>query len=94
VARAEDLSPAAKALLAWAVREGGTNVLKHSKATRCAITIHGGVLEMLNDGVHGEPSPPGNGLSGLSERLATAGGSFSAAPTPAGEFLLRAAVPS
>ncbi|WP_327590474.1 histidine kinase [Nonomuraea sp. NBC_00507] len=94
VARADGLSPAARALLAWAVREGGTNVLKHSRATRCAITIHEGVLEMLNDGVHGEPAPPGNGLRGLSERLATAGGSFSAAPTPAGEFLLRAAVPA
>ncbi|MFI7698935.1 sensor histidine kinase [Nonomuraea sp. NPDC049480] len=93
-ARAGDLSPAARALLAWAVREGGTNVLKHSKATRCAITIDGGVLEMLNDGVHEPPSAPGNGLRGLAERLATAGGSFSAAPTPTGEFLLRAAVPS
>ncbi|MGN9841829.1 sensor histidine kinase [Nonomuraea sp. H19] len=93
-ARADGLSPAARSLLAWAVREGGTNVLKHSNATRCAITIDGGVLEMLNDGVRGQPAAPGNGLSGLSERLATAGGSFSAAPTPAGEFLLRAAVPA
>jgi two-component system sensor histidine kinase DesK len=93
-ARADGLSPAARALLAWAVREGGTNVLKHSKATRCAITIDGGVLEMLNDGVSGRPSAPGNGLRGLAERLATAGGSFSAAPTPAGEFVLRAAVPA
>jgi two-component system sensor histidine kinase DesK len=93
-ARADGLSPAARALLAWAVREGGTNVLKHSKATRCAITIDGGVLEMLNDGVDGRPSAPGNGLRGLAERLATAGGSFSAAPTPAGEFVLRAAVPA
>ncbi|MFG1709903.1 sensor histidine kinase [Nonomuraea sp. M3C6] len=93
-ARADGLSPAARTLLAWAVREGATNVLKHSTATRCAITIDGGVLEMLNDGVTARPSAPGNGLRGLSERLATAGGSFSAAPTPAGEFLLRAAVPA
>jgi two-component system, NarL family, sensor histidine kinase DesK len=93
-ARADGLSPAARALLAWAVREGGTNVLKHSRATRCAITIDGGVLEMLNDGVHEPPSAPGNGLRGLAERLATAGGSFSAEPTPTGEFLLRAAVPA
>ncbi|WP_188187217.1 sensor histidine kinase [Nonomuraea sp. SYSU D8015] len=93
-ARADGLSPAGRALLAWAVREGGTNVLKHSKATRCAITIDGGVLEMVNDGVHEPPAAPGNGLRGLAERLATAGGSFFAAPTPTGEFLLRAAVPS
>ncbi|SEG36461.1 two-component system, NarL family, sensor histidine kinase DesK [Nonomuraea solani] len=91
-ARADGLSPAARALLAWAVREGGTNVLKHSTAGRCTITIDGGVLEMRNDGVRGLPSEPGNGLRGLSERLVTAGGSFSAEPTPTGEFLLRAAV--
>jgi two-component system sensor histidine kinase DesK len=93
-ARADGLSPAARVLLAWAVREGGTNVLKHSNATRCAITIDGGVLEMRNDGVAGQPSAPGNGLLGLSERLTTAGGSCSAAPVAAGEFLLRAAVPA
>jgi two-component system sensor histidine kinase DesK len=93
-ARAGDLSPTGRALLAWAVREGGTNILKHSTATRCAITIDGGVLEMRNDGVDGCPAAPGSGLRGLSERMAAAGGSFSAAPTPAGEFLLRAAVPA
>ncbi|MFC4113475.1 sensor histidine kinase [Nonomuraea zeae] len=93
-ARADGLSPAARTLLAWAVREGATNVLKHSTATRCAITIDGGVLEMLNDGVPAHPSVPGNGLRGLSERLTTAGGSVTAEPTPAGEFLLRAAVPA
>ncbi|NBE93696.1 sensor histidine kinase [Nonomuraea sp. KC401] len=93
-ARADGLGPEARTLLAWAVREGGTNVLKHSRATRCAITIDGGVLEMVNDGVNGLPGTPGNGLRGLSERLVAAGGSFSAAPTRSGEFLLRAAVPS
>ncbi|MEO3794089.1 histidine kinase [Nonomuraea sp. B10E15] len=92
-ARADGLPPESRTLLAWAVREGGTNVLKHSRATRCAITIDGGVLEMVNDGVNGQPGTPGNGLRGLSERLVAAGGSFSAAPTRSGEFLLRAGVP-
>ncbi|MEV0380926.1 histidine kinase [Nonomuraea sp. NPDC050643] len=93
-ARVDGLSPVARALLAWAVREGGTNVLKHSAAGHCTITIEAGVLEMRNDGVLGRPSGSGNGLRGLSERLVTAGGSFSAEPTPTGEFLLRAAVPA
>ncbi|MFC5829042.1 sensor histidine kinase [Nonomuraea insulae] len=92
--RAENLPPAARTLLAWAVREGGTNILKHSAATRCEIRIDGGVLEMVNDGVTGTPTAAGSGLHGLSERLVTAGGSFSAAPTSGGEFLLRAAVPA
>ncbi|MGW0479740.1 sensor histidine kinase [Nonomuraea sp. NPDC003214] len=92
--RADDLSPEARTLLAWAVREGATNVLKHSKATSCEITIARGVLEMRNDGVPPDaPAGAGSGLRGLAERMATAGGSFSASPTPAGEFLLRAEVP-
>lgn len=132
-ARADDLPPAARTLLAWAVREGATNVLKHSRARRCTITISGGVLEIRNDGVtepadrtepatepagraqametarpteHSEalgparpdapasvePARPGSGLRGLAERMTTAGGSFSAAQEPGGEFLLRAAV--
>ncbi|NRQ30958.1 sensor histidine kinase [Nonomuraea sp. NN258] len=92
--RADDLSPAARTLLAWAVREGVTNIIKHSTATRCVITIEQGVLEIRNDGVHGQVSGSGSGLRGLSERMATAGGSFTAEPAPGGEFLLRAAVPA
>ncbi|MFI6322166.1 sensor histidine kinase [Nonomuraea sp. NPDC050556] len=93
-ASAADLSPAARALLAWVVREGATNVLKHSTAKRCVITLREGVLEMRNDGLPAWPSADdsGTGLRGLSERLAAAGGSLSAAPTDAGEFVLRAAV--
>ncbi|MEV0201840.1 histidine kinase [Nonomuraea sp. NPDC050691] len=87
------LSPAARALLAWAVREGATNVLKHSAATRCSITIRDGALEMRNDGVHvvGDPGD-GSGLRGLAERMAAAGGTFAAGPDPAGEFVLKAVV--
>jgi two-component system sensor histidine kinase DesK len=91
-ARADELPPPARTLLAWAVREGATNVLKHSRATRCSITIDGGVLEMRNDGVHAPAAGTGSGLRGLAERMAIAGGSFSATPTPAGEFVLRAEV--
>ncbi|MFI6534143.1 sensor histidine kinase [Nonomuraea sp. NPDC050547] len=95
-ASTNDLSPAARALLAWAVREGATNILKHSTATRCAITIDRGVLEMRNNGVKGPQRSTGSGLRGLSERLTAAGGTFSASVTDSdsGEFLLRAAVPA
>ncbi|MEV5328526.1 histidine kinase [Nonomuraea sp. NPDC052634] len=93
-AKTDGLSPAARTLLAWAVREGGTNILKHSSATRCAIKIDAGVLEMVNDGVTASPAEAGSGLRGLSERLVAAGGSFSARPTPDGEFVLRAVVPA
>ncbi|MCK2217534.1 histidine kinase [Actinomadura sp. ATCC 31491] len=89
------LSPESRTLLATVVREGATNVLKHSRAEHCAIVIEDGVLEMSNDGVSG---PAGrhapNGLAGLADRLRAAGGTLEAAPAPEGRYLLRAAVPA
>ncbi|WP_051864267.1 sensor histidine kinase [Streptosporangium roseum] len=84
-------------LLAWVVREGATNVLRHSSATRCRISIalrDGAVaLEMVNDGVTGLDGRGGTGLIGLSERVAAAGGAVAAGVGGAGEFRLRATVP-
>ncbi|MEV0201841.1 histidine kinase [Nonomuraea sp. NPDC050691] len=89
------LGPETRTLLATVVREGATNVLKHSKAERCTITIKDGVLEMSNDGVSG---PVGDhapdGLGGLSRRVSAAGGTLQAAPTREGAYVLRAAVPA
>ena len=90
-----NLTPEARTLLATVVREGATNVLKHSKAERCTITIQDGVLEMSNDGVMGpvgEHAP--NGLAGLAQRLRAAGGTLEARPDRSGCYLLRAAVPA
>jgi two-component system, NarL family, sensor histidine kinase DesK len=89
------LTPETRTLLATVVREGATNVLKHSRAERCTISIDGGVLEMANDGVSGpvgEPAP--NGLGGLTDRVRAAGGTLEATPTREGRYLLRATVPS
>ncbi|WP_271216591.1 sensor histidine kinase [Streptosporangium carneum] len=86
-------------LLAWVVREGTTNVLRHSSATRCRITIvlrdGAAVLEMTNDGVSAADGRGGTGLAGLSERVAAAGGVLTAGAgrAGAGEFRLRATVP-
>jgi two-component system sensor histidine kinase DesK len=94
-AETSSLTPETRTLLATVVREGATNVLKHSKAERCAITIENGVLEMSNDGVNGpvgEPAP--GGLAGLAQRVGAAGGTLRAQPTSEGGYLLRAAVPA
>ncbi|WP_067477997.1 sensor histidine kinase [Actinomadura hibisca] len=49
-----DLPADVRAVLAWVIREGATNIIKHSEARRCEITLslYGGsvVLEMSNDG--------------------------------------------
>ena len=86
---------------AWVVREGGTNVLRHSEAAYCRIDfslVRGRegralVVEMSNDGAVGGEDDRGNGLNGLSERLAAAGGAMTAAHTREGGFLLRAVLP-
>ncbi|MFI7447853.1 sensor histidine kinase [Nonomuraea sp. NPDC049714] len=94
-AEAGELPAETRTLLATVVREGATNVLKHSKAEHCTITIKEGILEMSNDGVSGpagEHAP--NGLGGLAQRVITAGGALSAAPTPEGAYVLRVEVPA
>ncbi|SEF50489.1 two-component system, NarL family, sensor histidine kinase DesK [Thermomonospora echinospora] len=91
------LPPEIGGVLAWVVREGATNVLKHSDARRCDITLarYDGsvVLEMVNDGARPAAAGHGTGLTGLTERLAAVGGGLTAEHTGHGRFLLRAAVP-
>ena len=90
--------------LALAVREGTTNILRHSEATTAAISLRseGGscVLRMTNNGVAtGEPTAalgraPGSGLAGLRLRIEAAGGSLvSGRDAATGTFELRAEVP-
>ncbi|GIH90066.1 sensor histidine kinase [Planobispora siamensis] len=84
-------------LLSWLVREGTTNVLRHSRATRCRISIvlqeGQAVLEMTNDGATEASGRGGTGLTGMAERVASSGGSVTAGPNGSGEFRLRAVVP-
>lgn len=91
-AETADLPAETRTLLASVVREGATNILKHSTASRCRITIKDGVLEMTNDGVGSAVRETASGLKGLAQRMSAAGGDLSAAPAADGTFLLRAAV--
>lgn len=92
-------APEVDALLGWAVREATTNVLRHSDATECRISLavrEDGpvlVLEIEDDGPAREAGGgAGHGLDGLAERVAAAGGSLVYGPTPRGGFLVRAVV--
>ncbi|MEO3823590.1 sensor histidine kinase [Actinomadura sp. B10D3] len=93
----DGLPPEVRSVLAWVIREGATNVIKHSEARSCAITLtlYGGsvVLEMRNDGVRGAGDGAGSGLTGLTERVAVLGGEITAGRHGRDGFLLRAAVP-
>ncbi len=82
--------------LGWVVREAVTNVLRHSDAADCWIGLVRGegqvALTVTNDGVTGAPGT-GNGLTGLRERLAGAGGSLDAS-RDGDRFTLTATLPT
>jgi two-component system sensor histidine kinase DesK len=79
--------------LGWAVREGVTNVLRHSEANTCTITLRGKVLTMSNDGVEVDGFRFGSGLTGLRERVSALGGSVTASPEPPNRFVLTVELP-
>ncbi|GGY34393.1 two-component sensor histidine kinase [Streptomyces xanthochromogenes] len=99
----EGLPAAAEEVLAWVLREAATNVVRHSGARHCAITLDasqtldGRFLELrVRD--DGKPRPgasapvPGHGLTGLRERLEKVSGVLE---TDAGRkgFTLTARIP-
>ncbi|MEW2413861.1 sensor histidine kinase [Streptomyces sp. NPDC046866] len=89
-----------EAALAWSLREAVTNVVRHSGAKRCTVslerrqTLAGEMVELsvADDGAGGQ-AVPGNGLSGLTERLEAVGGSLSAGPAGKRGFRLLARIP-
>ena len=77
------LPPQADAVFAWAIREGVTNVIRHSRARNCEIRVSrdGGEIhvEIVDDGrgaatESAEIAHGGSGLRGLAERVAEARG--------------------
>ncbi|WP_329079803.1 sensor histidine kinase [Streptosporangium sp. NBC_01469] len=84
-------APEADALLGWAVREGVTNVVRHSAADSCEIILEGTMLEIRDDGRGRGGSPLGNGLRGLTERAVALGGTLETHDRDG--FLLRVTLP-
>ena len=60
-------------LFAWAVREGVTNVVRHSHATTCRVVIGPTAVEVTDDGEGATGDATGSGLRGLRERAAAVG---------------------
>jgi len=84
----ETLPPAIDAAIAWTVREGVTNVIRHSRARHCRIHLTQKdskvEVEVLSDGggreQAGGTARPGLGLAGLRERVSALGGRMEAGP--------------
>ena len=97
------LPNATASVLAWTVREGVTNVIRHSRADRCEVRVTQDGEEIrveVKDDGHGSPpehegaSSNGSGLSGLAERVAASEGDFRVGPLPEGGFRLRVTLPA
>lgn len=93
-----ELPAPVEATLAWLVREGVTNVIRHSRAQRCTVAINardGGVAIKISDDGEGatRDGSGGSGLLGIAERISALGGRFDAGPCPTGGFQLAAWVP-
>ncbi len=82
------VDPTHAELLGWALREGLTNVVRHAHATTCAVRLSPDGVEITDDGI-GSAAPPGNGLSGLRERVLAVGGSVDAGPLQPSGWRLR-----
>ncbi|MEA5366980.1 histidine kinase [Amycolatopsis sp., V23-08] len=95
-----DLPPRVAGTLAAVLREGVTNVVRHSSATWCAFSVSTSDgtawLEIVNDGVGafaGGPAGSGSGLVNLARRVEALGGRFTAAAEPDGTHRLVAEIP-
>ena len=100
------LPPPIEAVLSWTVREGVTNVIRHSRAHRCTVRVtydtHNAHVEVIDDGAKTAtlsssvvPSigSTSNGLRGLMERIAALGGQCEAQAQASGGFRLAVSVP-
>ncbi|OXM43998.1 histidine kinase [Amycolatopsis alba DSM 44262] len=101
----EELPATVRTVLAVVLREGVTNVLRHSKVERCEIAVRrtgdGVALDIVNDGVENGRPPErpvrveaaGSGITNMSDRVAGLGGELTAGVEADGRFRLRAVVP-
>ena len=76
IGSAQDIPERQRALLAWALREATTNVVRHARATNVTVHLAPGMLRVSDDGVGLAGDKPGNGLEGLRSRIEQEGGSL------------------
>jgi two-component system sensor histidine kinase DesK len=101
------LDPEIEAVLAWTVREGATNVIRHSRARHVAMRISASLtdagVELVDDGVGSDGrgagvngsggSSNGHGLEGLAERAHGVRGRVEAGGQPGGGYRLAVNIP-
>jgi two-component system sensor histidine kinase DesK len=90
------ISASQESVLALAIREAVTNVVRHAGAKTCKLALRcryfGCELEIADDG-RGGSSPDGFGLSGMRERVETLGGTLERDGSEGMRLILRLPVP-
>ncbi len=96
VPRSADVPEPLGTLFSWAVREGVTNVVRHSGATRCVITVRSDEVEIAaaGRGPGARAGVGGSGVRGLRERAEACGAQLSVGRAPGSGLELRVSVPT
>lgn len=90
----DDVPPARHELFGWVIREGVTNVIRHSGARRCTVRLSREAVEIVDDG-HGpggagaSGDSGGQGLAGLRERAEAVGATMTVGRASGGGYRLR-----
>jgi two-component system sensor histidine kinase DesK len=101
--KVDEIDPELQGVFAWVLREGITNVIRHSGATSCWVTAGVDHMTISDDGGGAQPTgtgglrtdrpivtAAGNGLRGLRERTAEAGAEVIVRRSSRGGFELMA----
>lgn len=68
-----ELSDELSELFGYVIREGVTNVVRHSGATKCTIAVGASFAAVSDNGTGGVTRRGGSGIAGLSDRVESAG---------------------
>lgn len=83
-----ELDDARAELFGYVIREGVTNVVRHSRAGRASIEVRSDQVEIGDDGTGIRPGTVRSGLEGLRRRVEEAGGRLHVESTPSGTRLV------
>jgi len=80
---ADAVDPRHRIIVAWVLREAITNVVRHSRATWCAVTLSSDRIVVEDDGVGTPARVAEAGLRGIRERVSAAGATLVVGPADA-----------
>lgn len=81
---ADAVDPRHRIVVAWTLREAVTNVVRHSRASRCVVTLATDGIVVEDDGIGMRPEDIASGLRGVRERAEAAGARLTAGPATGG----------